>query len=396
MHIVHYFKRVRLEDGGVVRAILDWCVIMRGRGHRVTLLTFDDTDVPAAWRTGDPALPHVVRIAAPVLPGQCLPRRALASAAEVLRGADVLHLHAIWSPSNNQVARLARRLGVPYIVSVHGMLDDWCMGQRTLKKRLYLALLGRRTLSGARFVHCTAQAELDQARKWLSHDRGVVIPLVFDLEPFRVLPGPEDARNALGLGGGDERPVLLFLSRLHYKKGIPHLIEATARLRDRGMPCLLLVAGSGDAPYMRTLEAQVRDLGLTSDVRFIGFISGTRKVSLYEAADLFVLPTSQENFGFVLPEALACGTPVLTTRGVDIWPELVESGGGVITEPEAGSIADAIEPLLRDPPRRRAMGERGRAWVLEHLDPQRIAGAYERLYETAAVRGATGSPTTSR
>ena len=107
------------------------------------------------------------------------------------------------------------------------------------------------------------------------------------------------------------------------------------------------------------------------------------KTSLYELADVFSGPTSQENFGFVFPEALACGTPVITTAGVDIHPELTASGGAVITERTAAAFADATQELLEDPGRRATMGEAGRAWVFKDLDPQAVAARYERLYDAA-------------
>ena len=128
----------------------------------------------------------------------------------------------------------------------------------------------------------------------------------------------------------------------------------------------------------------MRDLAakrLGGSVEFLGFVSGREKVSLYQAADLFVLPTHQENWGFVLLESLACSTPVVTTRGVDIWPELEASGGAVIVEPTAGAVAGAVTELLGDRKRRRVMERRGRRWVLENLDVARVVGQYEQLYQ---------------
>jgi glycosyltransferase involved in cell wall biosynthesis len=115
-------------------------------------------------------------------------------------------------------------------------------------------------------------------------------------------------------------------------------------------------------------------------VRFLGFVSGVEKVSLYQAADVLVLPTSQENWGFVLVESLACGTPVVTTKGVDIWPELQSSGGALIVPAEARAMAEAVGGLLSDPARRRAMGEIGRRWVFETLGADRVARGYEAMY----------------
>ena len=212
-------------------------------------------------------------------------------------------------PHNTQLAAAARRIGLPYVVSVHGMLDDWCMTQRGLRKRVYMTLFERKTLESAAAVHCTAQAELEQARKWFSRGRGVVIPLVVDLEPFRELPGPELAREHIPeLGGG--RPVALYLSRLHPKKGLEKLLLGMGLHRPPHpdyIDYVTVIAGSGDDAYRAMLAKNVGKLDLEDRVVFPGFVTGDEKVSLYQAADVFVLPTSQENFGFVLFEALAAG-----------------------------------------------------------------------------------------
>ncbi len=111
-------------------------------------------------------------------------------------------------------------------------------------------------------------------------------------------------------------------------------------------------------------------------------VRGIEKISLYQACDLFVLPTHQENFGLVLPEAMACGTPVITTRGVDIWPEL-ESGGATIVDGTPEAIARAIKDLLSDPEALAARGERARRFVCDWLNPTDLAARYEAMYRDA-------------
>jgi len=141
----------------------------------------------------------------------------------------------------------------------------------------------------------------------------------------------------------------------------------------------LLVAGPGETRYVNQLRKLSAELGVGAQIEFPGMVRGVEKLSLYQAADLFVLPTSQENFGLVLVEAMACRLPVITTRGVDIWKELSEAGASII-EPTPAAIAAGIQTLLADPtfPQR---GNRGRAWVLDKLDPQCVARRYESLYQ---------------
>lgn len=377
---------MRLEQGGVTRAVLDFCAIFASLGNTTTLVTSDATDVPAEWLAGAAGAPKVVVIDPPRGRLELLPRAAVAGLDDLLRKTDVLHLHAPWTASNTQFAAAARRLSVPYVLTLHGMLDDWSMAQKRLKKRIYLAIAGNRLLRGAAAIHCTAQAELEQASHWFSRERGVVLPLLFDLEAFRRLPGPELARARFAQLNGD-RPALLFLSRVHPKKGLEQLIGAAGELRRRRTGCEILIAGPGEEEYVARLQALATSLGVGDIVHFLGMVRGEEKLSLYQAADLFVLPTSQENFGLVLLESLACGAPVLTTRGVDIWQEL-QAAGARIADAAPEALATAIGELLSDRMGLKSRGDAGRRWVFERYEPQRLAGEYESLYRSVSVSAA--------
>ncbi len=388
VHAVHYVPRLRLEEGGVVRSVIDLCAALALAGQRVTLLTHDATDAPVEW-SNDAASPRVITIK----PTGMMARRPDGAACKAIAEADVVHLHTPWEPGNIALAREARDQGKPYLVSVHGMLDDWSMAQRRAKKEAFLAAVGTRFLEDAAFVHCTAAAELRQAQRTFPQGRGVVAPLVFDLSEYETQPGPEAARQRWpALANG--RPTLLFLSRVHYKKGADLLIDIAAALRDRSIDVNVLIAGPGDDDYLATLKNRVRELQLEDRVEFIGLVSGVEKISLYEAADVFVLPTSQENFGFVFFESLAAGTPVVTTTGVDTWPELEESGGAMITPRTVETMTEVIAELLQDGDRLRVMGERGRAWTLDRFRGQRVVEEYVDLYRQAITEQPAVQPVT--
>jgi glycosyltransferase involved in cell wall biosynthesis len=377
MRIIHYSPGMRLELGGVVRAVLDLCTVLAARGHEVILVAYDSPDVPPDW-DGRNAKPKVVRIPAASMPNFFVSRQAVNIWRDVLAGGGVAHLHTPWTASNMQMSRVARRLGLPYIVSIHGMLDDWSMSQRGLKKQISLALGGRRYLRAAARLHYTATAEREQAEPRVPGSTGVVLPYLVDLAPFQSLPGPEAAHRAFAALNGDD-PKLLFLSRLHEQKGLPLLLDAAAQLRQRGRRFKLLIAGTGSAEYENQLREQTRRLQLEDAVSFLGLVKGVEKISLYQSADLFVLPTQQENFGLVLIEALAAGTPVLTTKGTDIWQDIA-AAGGTIAQYTPPAICSAIDKLLEDRASLAAQGQRGREWVMQNLNTEKLAGDYERLY----------------
>ncbi|CAN5753310.1 glycosyltransferase [soil metagenome] len=394
MKILHYLVQLDERLGGVTRAVIDLSGAMARAGHAVTVVTHDAHSVPAEWRRAtraDPAqqgtlggTPAVIVAPWPALKRQAFGPGQAAALAPLLKSHDVLHLHGIWEYSNVQFGAAARRAGRPYIISAHGMLDDWSMRQSRAKKAVYAMLLGGRGwLRRAARVHCTAEAELQQAQRFFPVGRGVVVPLIQDFTAYRTLPGPAlalDKFPVLRAAKETTTPVALFLSRVHPKKGVEHLIDAAALLQQRGVALRTLIAGPGDPAYIASLRERIAAAGLQDRVEFIGLVSGALKLSVFEAADVFVLPTQQENFGLVLTEALACGTPVITTKGVDIWPELERSGAAAITTADAPAVADAIQRALAKA-RIPAERERTRAWVMDWLNETTLVSRYEEMYQ---------------
>ena len=388
MHILHYLNSIDLAERGVVRCVLPLASVVAAEGHRVTLVTRNAKDLPPEWQAGpDDNRPAVVELNDG--PGK-LGTLSDAEAARVEHiitheKPDLAHLHTAWQPVNITLSKLCEKHRLPFVLSIHGMLDDWSMAQSALKKRLYHRFILKAILRRAAAVHCTAQAEKDQSEKWYPGTPGVVVPLVFDTAPYTNLPGPDNARTAYADALADDGSLkLLFLSRVHVKKGLEHLLRAARVLTDRGETVTVLVAGSGDPPgYLDKMRQLARDLDIHDRTHFLGLVTGDTKVSLFQAADIFVLPTSQENFGFVFPEALACATPVVTTKGVDTWPELQASGGANISTQDPEDIASAVLSF-RDPATREHAGARGREWVLQHLDPRRVAARFIDLYDAAA------------
>ncbi|MBC8309425.1 MAG: glycosyltransferase [Phycisphaerales bacterium] len=376
MKILHYCARLRLIDGGVVRAVLDLTSSLSQCGKTVTLMVTEGDDFPGAdsgvqtMRTGDFDRPPIRFSTA-----------RLASLKQYIADADVLHLHTPWEPANIQLAKIARDVGTPYVISVHGMLDDWVMKTSTLKKRVFLRLGGRKMFHKAACVHCTARAEADQARRWIPKSNIVVVPLVFDPSLY-LTPPPTSDPDKYWPQRESKKPIVLFLSRVHPKKGVDRLLQAAADVLKKSN-VRFIIAGSGEPSYERLLQKLAVDLNIDSQIEFVGFVDGDRKVALLRAADLFVLPTSQENFGLVFPEAMACGLPVITTRGVDIWPELEESGGAIIISEDPKSIATAINQLLTNEDTCKNMGEAARTWVDSTFSGDSVTNQYIGLYRTA-------------
>lgn len=384
MKIVHYLFSTDQRLGGPVRAVSDLCLLLAKGGNDVSLVTSIPTDAPTGW-TGADRTPRLVVVPPPARPGKVFSKPQVAAMRPLIAGADALHLHGIWELFNIQLAKTATAAGVPYFISTRGMLDEYCFDHRGFKKRVYMALFARRWLAGARRIHCTADEELRQSQRFFPAGRGVVIPNLMDLAPFADPPGPDLARQKFPFLPAP-RPVAVFLGRLHPIKGIDRLLDAAKILFDRGKPFDIVLAGPPEsADYDRQLREQAQRLGLADSVHFVGMVSGPAKLSLLRACDLFVQPSHHENFGMSLVEALACALPVVTTHGVKIWPELERSGGAVITSAEPEPFAAALESVLFDRSRLQDMGRRGRAWVMDFLDADRVRAQYEAMYAAPAA-----------
>ena len=378
MQILHYCARLRLVDGGVVRAVLDITSALAGRGKNVILLHTEGTDCP-------PASSHVQTMQtgpfdkAPIRFSQ----QRLESLKQHIEDADVLHLHTPWEPANIQLAKLAYSCGTPYIISVHGMLDDWVMKTSAMKKKLFLLLGGRRMFNRASAVHCTAEAEASQVKKRIPKATIIVAPYVFNPEEY-LHPPPTSDPDKYWPVRGPMLPTVLFLSRIHPKKGVDRFIRA-AGVVCKTHDARFIIAGSGEVEYERELRLLVEEEGIQNNVEFVGFVGGDRKTSLYRVADIFAVPTSQENFGIVFPEAMACGVPVITTRGVDIWPELEGSGGAQIIQEDVQSTANAIKHLLDNAELRNQMGAKGRQWVDHTFSGDAVVNRYIELYRSVGA-----------
>ncbi|MFN0134279.1 MAG: glycosyltransferase [Phycisphaerales bacterium] len=367
----------------MARATLDLCAGLAQRGHEVTLVTFEARDVPEAWKAGEPGQPKVLEIPPLGGPIKLLSRWSRRTLEVLFSKADLVHIQEIWLPASAHVAQIARRVGTPYVLSAHGMLDDWSMAQKALKKQAYLRLVGNQMIRGAGVVHCTAEGEARQARRWLPKDRAGVVPLLLDMEPYRILPAREACRAALP--GDSTLPTIGFMGRLHPKKGIERLIEAVGALAARGQHAEVLIAGTGAAEYQRELEALATARGVRGRVHFLGHVTGAAKIGVLRGTGMLVLPSYQENFGLVLVEALACGTPVVTTKAVDIWPELEASGSSIVIDSaEASQVEAAIGRLLMRPELAEEMGEKGRRWVMEHLNHERVLDQFDGMYARVA------------
>ena len=372
MKIVHLMRHARATDGGPTRALVAHFNVMSRRGHDVIVLSAD---------FGTSGLPEssVIPLRVSLRRWGGLRQSSNMTALRYVSEADIVHMHLPWDPVNIAVARWAKRAGVPYCISLRGTLDDWSMSQKAIKKRLYMTLFARRLLEEAAFVHCTAQEECRQSEPWYPNGKSVVIPNLVDLDEFEVPPTAEMAKARFGISQDDR--TVLFLSRIHEKKGLHFLIDSMAYVTERIPNVRLIVAGTGEPDYVASLRRRAAATGIRAD--FVGHVAGEMKLSLLRASDCFALPSSQENFGFALFESALVGTPIVVSDLVDTWRELRDGVGAVIVRQSPDKIAEGIENVLLSDLGGCSARARSRSWAMEFLSVERIAGTFERAYQSA-------------
>jgi len=297
--------------------------------------------------------------------------------------ADIVHIHAVWDEIQHVAATAAHGTLTPFIIRPCGMLDPWCLAQGRFKKRIYMALRLRRHLDRAARIHFTTATERELVMEPLRlRSTPIVEPNGVVLSEFDDLPAPGTFRTAFPAVG--DRPIILFLSRLHRKKGLDVLIPAFARA-DVGDAALVLV-GPDDRGYQATVEAMIDEHGVRDRVVLTGLLRGVDRLAAFVDAEIFVLPSYQENFGVAVIEALAAGLPVIISDQVNIHDEITRAHVGDVTRTDVDEFASAMTRWMNDASLRSDARDRARPFVRERYDWANIAHRWVRHYD-AIVSG---------
>jgi glycosyltransferase involved in cell wall biosynthesis len=302
---------------------------------------------------------------------------------------DVIIIHGMWMYHGYCVAKVARQLGLPYVIFLHGMLDPWFARQyplKHLKKWLYWPWAEYRTLRDAHQVLFTTAEEMTLARQsfrlYRARERLVGYGIRAPYAP------PEQARAAFlrSFPHLEGKRNLLYLSRIHPKKGCDLLINAFAKVAGNDPALHLIMAGPGDVGLVGQLHELASKQGIAERVTFTGMLNGEMKWGAYEVADAFVLPSHQENFGIVVAEALARGVPVLTTYQVNIWREIKEAGAGIIhADTQAGVDRLLTDWLAMSEDNKNDMRGRARECFMQYFEIRKVTRNLLDALEQASV-----------
>lgn len=288
---------------------------------------------------------------------------------------DVVHINGCWQSLLFFFQRAAQSLRIPVMLSPHGMLEPWIVKRHYwTRKWPAIQLYQRALVKRADYLHATADTEKENLLRLGWNSRIAVIPNAVNIEE---LPLKDNWRT---------KRRIVFMSRLHVKKGIELLLEALSHLKLDLDGYEVIIAGEGEPDYVETLKKAAISFGLSEVVKFVGGVYGAEKVCLLQSADFFVLPTYSENFGIVVAEALACGTPVITTHGTP-WKVLEENECGWYIPVGVNALKKTLrEAISVTEETIERMGRNGRTLIEERFATSIVAGKFVEQYKAAMCK----------
>jgi glycosyltransferase involved in cell wall biosynthesis len=292
-----------------------------------------------------------------------------------VRHADGVHIHGLWEQSTTVAARTARAIKIPYILSAHGMLEPWALASKRLKKLIYGHFIERGNVAEAACLHALTEAEADHYLRFGARSPIAIIPNGVDI------PRQRDARLFLETYPSLEgKRIVLFLARLHPKKGIDLLLRAWSKVFSSFPEAHLVLAGPGTEEIKVKMHRFIKDKNLQSSVLITGMLNDKFKWSALSAAECFVLPSFSEGLSISVLEAMGMGLPVLITVPCNM-PEVARYKAGWQIEPELSALIQALETILSHPgSTNREIGSRGAELIERQYTWPIIADQMAQLY----------------
>jgi len=297
---------------------------------------------------------------------------------EEIRQSDVVHIHAVWEPTQITAARSATQLKKPYVLTPHGMLSTWSMSRRPIQKML-LRLAGVNAMvRNARLINVTTPIELEQTRAVFPNASYALEPYGLALDEFRSLPRRGYIRQAYPQLVG--RKVLVHLGRIAEQKGLHVLLPAFAKLIDQYPDWRLVLVGPEGGAYERDRREQAKQLGIENQIIWAGPSYGADRVAALVDSDLFVLASHHENFAIAVAEAMAAKLAVVVSDKVMLHPTITNANAGGVCEQTPDAVAAELSKWMSDADLRKQAGENGRELVLREFDWDVIAARWLERY----------------
>jgi glycosyltransferase involved in cell wall biosynthesis len=372
LNILHVLSSANPSAGGPLEGVRQRGIRLQQLGHRVELATLDDPGED--FLKGFPLAVHAL---GPGVGSYRYSRALVPWLRTNARRFDAVIINGLWQYNSFGAWRALRGMEVPYFVFTHGMLDPWfkrAYPLKHLKKWLYWPWGDYRVLRDARSVLFTSEEERIQARRsfWLYRAKERVVAYGTSSPPTNI----EELRARFlevhpQLRG---RRVILFLSRIHEKKGCDLLVRAFATQAADDSTLHLVMAGPDQTGWAAALKKLATQLGIHERITWPGMLQNDMKWGAFYCAEAFALPSHQENFGIAVAEALACGVPVLISDKVNIWREVqLAEAGFVAPDTLEGTTQSLKRWLFLDEEQRQFMQEAARTLFRERFTVDAMA-----------------------
>jgi len=351
MNLLHVISSVNPAGGGPVEAIRQLGATQGSAGHHVEIASLDPPNAPFLRHTSLP-----VHALGPAHFGYNFSARFVPWLRANRRKYDAVIVNGIWQFHSFGTWRALRNSSTPYVLFTHGMLDPWFKKEyplKHLKKWMYWPWADYRVLRDAQAVLFTCEEERVLARSsfWLYRCNEAVVscgtarPIG---DPKRELQTFFDRYPELR-----GKKLVLFMGRIHPKKGCDLLIEAFAKVFSRHTDWHLVMAGPDQVGWQCNLQQRADEFRVTSRITWTGMVSGKLKWGALRAAEMFVLPSHQENFGIAVAEALAVGLPTLISNKVNIWREIKSDSAGIVADDTLKGTCELLQGYLDMPEEKR-------------------------------------------
>jgi len=343
-------------------------------------------------------------------------RRVLA---ENVKNFDIIHSTGVFLMAATLGAYYAKKFNKPFIISPRGSLMKEPLKKKSaLKKKIYISLIEKRNLKTADAIHFTTEAEKDEYLKaGLPLKKAIIIPNGLDIEDYEIRNQYENTKLRKDFRKKfkilSDAKIVLFLSRLSWKKGLDTLIPAFAEVVKKEPKAVLIIAGGDDEDYRKEIIKLINEINIrtsdvqklkpsifgTSDVQninqhksaeininqrsniiFTGMLIGEDKIAAYQESDVFVLPSYSENFGNVVLEAMYFGLPVIITKYVGISPSIKKAGAGLVINKDEKQLAEAILKILNNPDLAKKISEAGKKLTEKEFSWPEIAEKFINEY----------------
>lgn len=385
MRILKVIKSIDRAGGGPIASIIQSSQVFLEWGHSVEIVCLDPPDSPCLKDFPIPT--HTLGSAKANKYGYS--SKYVPWLRKNAEKYDVVLVHGLWQYSSFGTWIALRKLGIPYFVFTHGMLDPWF--KRTyplkhLKKWFYWPWAEYRILRDAQAVLFTTEEERILAREsfWLYKCNEVVVNF-----GTAAPTGDPQAQRQVFLNQFPElrhKRLLLFLSRIHVKKGCDLLIEAFANITGVDNSLHLVMAGPDQTGWQAQLQKQAEKLGIAHKITWTGMLSGDLKWGAFHAAEAFVLPSHQENFGIAVVEALACSIPVLISNKVNIWREIASDGVGLVANDDLDGTVELVQKwLAMSPDERKIMQQKAKHCFNQRFEIRQAAQSLINTLQTNGV-----------